>query len=112
MDPSTFIIAVDCTIEEWLRGQPPCRRRGCAPALSDGAVLTMEVAGEFRGIDAATGLYRYFCRRDAGWFPALPRLHPASPRRRSPTSRSTWRRAPAACASPWQRATHAAPVDT
>ena len=73
MDRSTFIITVYCTIDEWLRGQPPCRQRGFAPALSDGEVLTIEVVGEFLGIDTDTGLYRSFCRHYAAWFPALPR---------------------------------------
>lgn len=73
MGRRTFSVAVYCTIDEWLRGRPPRRQRGFAPALSDGAALTMEVVGEFLGIAAGTGRDRYFCRHDAAWFPARPR---------------------------------------
>lgn len=73
MDLSTFIITVYCTIDEWLQRQPPRRQRGFAPALSDSEVLTIETVGEYLGIDTDTGLYRYFCRHYADWFPALPR---------------------------------------
>jgi hypothetical protein len=74
MDLSTFIVTVYCAIDEWLRAQPRLRRRGHAPALSDGEVLTMEVVGEFLGIDTDVGLYRYFRRHYGAWFPALARL--------------------------------------
>src|SRR5215218_3402272 len=74
MDLNTFIVTVDCLIDEWLAQQPRLRQRGFAPALSDGEVLTMEVGGEFLGIDTATGLYRSFRRHHGAWFPALLRL--------------------------------------
>ena len=74
MDDSTFIITVYCLVDEWLAGQPPLRRRGFAPALSDSEVLTMEIVGEFRSIDTDTGLYRHFRRHYAAWFPALTRI--------------------------------------
>lgn len=74
MDLSTFIVTVYCLIDEWLAGQPRARQRGFAPALSDSEVLTMEVVGEFLGIDTDTGLYRHFRRHYAAWFPALMRI--------------------------------------
>src|SRR5215211_1727120 len=74
MDLSAFIVTVCCLVDAWLAGQPPLRQRGFAPALSDGEVLAMEVGGEFLGIDTDTGLYRYFRRRYAAWFPALMRI--------------------------------------
>ena len=74
MDLNTFIVTVYCLIDEWLAQQPRLRQRGFAPALSDGEVLTIEVGGEFLGIDTDTGLYRYFRRHYGDWFPALLHL--------------------------------------
>lgn len=74
MDLSTFIVTVYCLVDEWLAAQPRLRQRGFAPALSDSEVLTMEVVGEFLGIDTDTGLYRYFRRHYGAWFPALQRI--------------------------------------
>jgi len=71
MDLSTFIITVYCLVEEWLREQPRLRQRGGAPAVSDGEVLTMEIVGEYLGIDTDAGLYRHFRRHYGDWFPAL-----------------------------------------
>ena len=74
MDLSTFIITVYCLVDEWLAAQPRLRQRGFAPALSDSEVVTMEVVGEYLGIDTDTGLYRYFRRHYGDWFPALRRV--------------------------------------
>ena len=74
MDLSTFIITVYCLVEDELRGRPRLRQRGHAPALSDGEVLTMEIVGEYLGLDTDTGLYRYFRRHYGAWFPALRRI--------------------------------------
>src|SRR5215217_6697707 len=74
MDLSTFIITVSCLIEAWLSPQPRLRQRGFDPAPSDGEVLTMEVVGEYLGIDTGTGLYRYFRQHYGAWFPALRRV--------------------------------------
>jgi hypothetical protein len=38
-------------------------------------VLTIEIVGEFLGIDADKGLYTYFRRHYGEWFPALKRVH-------------------------------------
>lgn len=46
------IIAVFCCIETLMQGGPaarPLRQRGCAPHLTDSAVLTMEVVGALLG---------------------------------------------------------------
>ena len=50
MDLSPFIIAVFCLIDDWLKGKK-LRRRGPSPELSDAEVLTIEIVGEFLGID-------------------------------------------------------------
>jgi Transposase DDE domain len=75
VDLSTFITAVFCLIDDWLQGQEPPRSRGPAPELSDSEVLTIEIVGEFLGIDAEKGLYTYFRRHYGEWFPALERVH-------------------------------------
>jgi hypothetical protein len=75
VDLNTFITAVFCLADDWLQGQEPPRRRGPAPELSDSEVLTIEIVGEFLGIDAEKGLYTYFRRHYGEWFPALKRVH-------------------------------------
>lgn len=75
MDLSTFMIGVFCLTEDWLRTRPPLRKRGPAPELSDAEVLTIEVVGEFLGIDTDKGLYEYFRRHYEEWFPTLKRVH-------------------------------------
>jgi hypothetical protein len=76
MDVRTFTITVFCLIDDWLASQSrPLRRRGPAPTLADSEVLTIECVGEFLGIDTDSGLYQYFRRHWADWFPALRRVH-------------------------------------
>ena len=77
MDLNTFIVAVFCVVDDWLMGQEEkLRQRGPSPELSDSEVLTMEIVGEFLGIDTDEGLYAYFRRHyAAGWFPALSKVH-------------------------------------
>lgn len=47
------------------------RERGFAPALSDAEVITMEVVGEFQGIDTDQGIWLYFRSHWREHFPAL-----------------------------------------
>jgi hypothetical protein len=54
VDLNTFIVAVFCLIDERLKDRRIRRRRGPAPKLSDSEVLTMEIVGEFLGIDTYT----------------------------------------------------------
>lgn len=56
MDHITFLVRVYCLIDDWLATQPRLRTRGRMPTLSDSEVLTMEVVGEFWGIDTDSGL--------------------------------------------------------
>lgn len=69
-----FIIAVFCSVDDGLKalrqGQP-VRTRGFAPALSDAEVVTMEIVGEYRGIDSDEGIWSYF--RDH-WLSLFPKL--------------------------------------
>src|SRR5918912_1705614 len=74
MDLSTFITAVFCLADDWLKGKK-LRQRGPSPDLSDAEVLTIEIVGEFLGIDTDEGLYEHFRRHYGEWFPALKALH-------------------------------------
>ena len=69
-----LIITVFCWVEERLEsllGQDRLRQRGFAPKLADSEVLTMEVVGEFLGLDTDVGIWSYFGRHWRSWFPAL-----------------------------------------
>lgn len=74
MDLETFLTAVYCLTDDFLAGQK-LRQRGPQPTLCDSEVLTMEIAGEFLGIDTDTGLFRYFRRHHAVLFPKLQTVH-------------------------------------
>ncbi len=73
MDLTTFIIEVFCWIDDALQHRQ-LRQHGPAPLLRDSEVLTMEVVGEFLGMDTDRELYDYFRQSWADWFPALCRL--------------------------------------
>jgi hypothetical protein len=70
MDITTYLISVFCMIDDWLK-ERPIRQRGPKPRLADSEVLTMEVVGEFLGIDTDVGLFTFFRRYYGDWFPAL-----------------------------------------
>jgi len=71
---STFIVAVFCLIDDWIKDKP-LRERGPAPKLSDAETLTIEVVGEFLGIDTDRMIFGYFKEHYGEWFPALGQLH-------------------------------------
>jgi Transposase DDE domain len=50
------------------------RARGPEPVLHDSEVITICLAGEFRGIDTDEGIYDFFRRYHAAEFPRLPRV--------------------------------------
>ncbi|HZY57113.1 MAG TPA: IS982 family transposase [Rubrobacteraceae bacterium] len=75
MDLNTFIVTVFCLVDDWLKEQGRLRQRGPAPKLSDSEVLSMEIVGEFLGIDTDKGLHRYFRNHYGEWFPALREVH-------------------------------------
>jgi hypothetical protein len=81
VDLESFTIAVLYLIDEGLsalHADPAwrrVRRRGPAPRLADAEVLTMEVVGEFLGLDQDAAIYHYFRREHPDWFPALRRVH-------------------------------------
>jgi len=75
VDLSTFIVAVFCLVDDQLKGRRRLRQRGPAPKLSDSEVLTIEIVGEFLGLDTDKAIFRYFRRHYAAWFPALSEVH-------------------------------------
>jgi len=70
MDITTYLIGVFCLVDDFLKDKR-LRQRGPQPTLSDSEVLTMEIVGEFLGIDTDSGLFRHFRRYYGDWFPAL-----------------------------------------
>ena len=69
-----FIITVFCWVEEHttsVLGDHRLRSRGFAPKLMDSEVITMEVVGEFLGLDTDVGIWKYFNRHWLSWFPKL-----------------------------------------
>ena len=74
MDLSTFIVAVFCLIDDRLKGRR-IRQRGPSPKLSDAEVLTIEIVGEFLGIDTDKGIHLFFRRHYGEWFPSLGEVH-------------------------------------
>lgn len=75
MDLNTFIISVFCLIDDWLKEEPKLRQRGPKPELCDSEVLTIEIIGEFLGIDFEKDLFAYFRRYYGEFFPALRKVH-------------------------------------
>jgi hypothetical protein len=69
-----FIISVFCCVEELLKEVVGCgrlRSRGFAPKLSDGEVITLEIVGEFLGLNHDKAIWTYFKRHWGEWFPRL-----------------------------------------
>jgi hypothetical protein len=73
MDITTFMIAVFCLIEDSLAGRR-LRKCGPQPTLRDSEVLTIEVVGEFLGIDTESNIFTHFCRHYSDWFPGLRKI--------------------------------------
>jgi hypothetical protein len=74
MDLNTFIVVVFCMIDDWLADKK-LRQRGPQPTLYDSEVVTMEVIGEFLGMDEDKAIYTYFQRHWANWFPGIRQVH-------------------------------------
>jgi len=75
VDLSTFIIGVFDITEDWFNERGPVRERGPAPKLSDSEVVSMEIIGEFLGIDTEKGIYSYFKRHYPHYFPKMREVH-------------------------------------
>jgi hypothetical protein len=73
MDITTFMIAVYCLMEDTLGGMR-LRKRGPQPTLRDSEVLTIEVVGEFLGLDTESSIFTHFCQYYSDWFPGLRQI--------------------------------------
>ena len=70
MDPDLVLTHIFCLVDDLLPRER-LRQRGFAPTLADSEVLTMELAGEFWGLEKESDLYRHFRWHFAHLFPAL-----------------------------------------
>lgn len=69
-----FIITVFCLVDERvakLTKNMALRKRGFPPKLSDAEIITLEIVGEFLGIDTDKGIWSYFKNHWLLWFPQL-----------------------------------------
>ena len=75
MSIEEFIITVFCLIDDelkkLLKGKK-IRQRGPAPNLQDAEVISMEIVGEFFGMDCDKTIWNYFKRHWNHFFPKIP----------------------------------------
>jgi hypothetical protein len=68
-----FIISVFCLVDDECKKLPyPIRKGGFHPALSDSEVITIEIIGEFLGIDTDKGIWVYFKNN---WLTLFPKKY-------------------------------------
>jgi hypothetical protein len=75
MSIDDFIISVFCLIDDELRkilNGKKLRQRGPGPGLRDSEVITIEIVGEFLGMDCDKTIWEYFKRHWSHFFPKIP----------------------------------------
>jgi len=74
---SDFIRIVFCLVDDLVRQLAPrrLRARGFAPAPAVSEVITVELVGEFLGLDHDKGLFAHFRRHYAAAFPSRRQVH-------------------------------------
>ncbi|MGZ3748491.1 MAG: IS982 family transposase [Pseudobdellovibrionaceae bacterium] len=74
MSLSEFIILAFCLIDDELKKMKigRLRQRGFEPGLTDSETITMEIVGEFLGIDTDKGIWTYFTTSWKHFFPKIP----------------------------------------
>lgn len=78
MDLETFIVTTFCLVDDVVTEVSQSHRlrsRGPQPRLADSEVITMELVGEYLGIDTDAGLVRYVQQHHAALFPRITQLH-------------------------------------
>jgi hypothetical protein len=74
MDREDFIIHVYCIISKFfdsLTKSKSIRQRGPRPHLADDEIITMQVVGEFLGMDGEKNIWEYFSKNWIHFFPGL-----------------------------------------
>lgn len=73
MTTDDLILRVFCVVDDSLKelGLENTRSRGPQPTLADSEVITIEIVGEFLGLDADRNLFRHFRSHHADAFPKL-----------------------------------------
>src|SRR5215471_11370631 len=76
MTPQELLLEVFCLVDDQLQelNLGPIRRRGPQPTLSDSEVLTIELVGEFLGLDTDKGLWRHFRWHYKAEFPKIAQV--------------------------------------
>jgi hypothetical protein len=74
MPLSDFIIFVFCVIDDEMKrlNLNNLRHRGFQPGLADSETITLEIVGEFLGIDTDKGIWKYFKTHWLHFFPEIP----------------------------------------
>src|SRR4051794_32423190 len=78
MPPQELLLLVFCLIDDQLRALklPKLRSRGPSQTtLTDAEVMTIELVGEFWGLDTDCAILRHFRSYHAAEFPALASVH-------------------------------------
>lgn len=78
MDLDTLIVTVFCQIDDYLQilcKEKRLRARGREPLVSDAEILTIEVVGEYLGLNQDKQIFEYFARHYQNFFPALKTIH-------------------------------------
>ena len=77
MNREEFLLRIFCLIDDEIKalGLDRVRQRGFEPTLRDSEVITIEIAGEFWGMDQDTEIFQFFRHYHLGEFPALARVH-------------------------------------
>jgi len=77
MPPQELLLWVFCLVDDELTALnlPKFRSRGPAPTLTDAEVITIELVGEFWGLDADRNLFRHFRAYHTAEFPNLATVH-------------------------------------
>lgn len=75
MSIEEFIISIFCLIDDQLKSLlngKKLRQRGFSTKLTDSEVITMEIVGEFLGLDQDKAIWRYFKQHWKYFFPKMP----------------------------------------
>ncbi len=75
MQLDELIITMFCQVDDFVTTHFPARRlrqRGPLPHLSDSETMTMELVGEYLGLNTEKAIYQYFHRHWRHFFPRLP----------------------------------------